>query len=330
MTPAPIVIPLATFSPDSKSSPPSTAGTTDKEPYASSLEPLSSKGKGENFTSLPPPISSYRKRHFVEWDVVEEVFWAAFALLLHLAGIAVLLYCILQTGKPYFTLKQVGGTGEANFNILNSCFIAPNTTARHCTSYSLNADFTPTLIAISPSLPGYSVMALPFRSVQSQAIFVTSLVLFGLSFLLFLPVWILFYFPRTVIVHARVTHFIRFYPKQFYELSGAAAFSAMVLAMSIGIGYRLLFTGYLDAFNSAQVEYAATLGGRAQVAAFLEGTVGADGASYWKGEFGKGFDLVYVAIVLMGLTAGGIQIAIHQQLHDKIERYGDDGSGLAF
>ncbi|KAK4701447.1 hypothetical protein P7C70_g4781, partial [Phenoliferia sp. Uapishka_3] len=293
------------------SSPPQYGPSFAGKPSADMLELPQLSAAKESFSSeLPSPVASPRQRR---WNParLEDALWSAIPIILYLAGIAIVAAALFQTSLPCLSIQQVGGTGAIDFGILGSCAITPNSTVKMCTSSAISADFTPSLIAISTGLPGFAVMNLPFRSVQSQTVFVVSLVLFITSFLFYLPVWTLYNFPSTRLPRP-IMRLLRFYPKWFYQIASALSFIAMCFIVSIGVGYKLLMLAYLNAFNQALLE------------AYEAGLVGVGGTTLWDGAVGPGFDLVWAGCVFVGLTTVGIHISLHQCDYEKIERYEDD------
>lgn len=192
----------------------------------------------------------------------------------------------------------------------DSCFVAPNSTVRHCTPYALEADFTPTLAAIAPGLPGFAVMYLPFRSAQSQSVFVASFAMLIVAYILYLHVWTLAYFPE-IRLPRFFKKFIRNYPKRFFEAACALAFVAMYCLITMGLGYKYLLLSVVPYFNEAQL------------LAYQANEIGVDGASVWTSSEGNGAIFIWPACVFAAFAALACKVSIHQHMDERIERYGE-------
>lgn len=186
-----------------------------------------------------------------------------------------------------------------------SCVIAPGSTERICSSQSINANFIPSLVTISPSVPGYAVLQLPLRSMQTPCIFVSALVCLLVSFLIFLPVWLVYNFPH-VPLPRRVLRLVRFYPTKFYELSALTSGTAFVVTLTIGIGYEL----YMDTFGTGFTTYI-------QVATF-EGLT-TDTSGQWVFEMGSAFRYVWAAAAFQALLTFSSVASLHNGFDEAIE-----------
>lgn len=196
-----------------------------------------------------------------------------------------------------------------------ACAIAPNTTVRICQPRAINVDFTPSLLLISPAVPGFAILKLPFASSQTPGVFLAALISHSLSLLLFLPAWTLAYFPSFPFP-TFLTTFIRDYARRIYQLSGVLAFTSMILTVTIGMGYKLLLLAARQQFNLwIQQAYLARL--------VVPGTTN------WYAETGGAFDIIWAAVVLQAFTALGANVALHNGLDERIEK-GTDGDERAF
>lgn len=179
----------------------------------------------------------------------------------------------------------------------------------------MQADFRPSLLLIAQNIPGYGLYALPLSSIQTAGIFVTSLLLFGLSFAAFLPVWIVAYFPHTVnrYWNDRVVSWIRDSAGRLYFVSGTLAFLAGILTVTIGIGYNLLLDGAGQLFEQA-----------VQMAVF-QGMVVPGVSKTWTTHSGSAFSLVWFAAFCEFTVAVGCNIALHNGIERRIESGDEKG-----
>lgn len=173
----------------------------------------------------------------------------------------------------------------------------------------MQADFRPSILIIAQNIPGYGAFLLPLSSVQTASIFLTSLLIFGLSFLTFLPVWFVAYFPATSnrYLNRRLLSFIRDSARKFYMASGIMAFLAGILTVTIGIGYNLLFEGATGLFMGA-IQMAGLQG------MFYQGL-----SKNWTTELGSAFSLVWFVSFCEFTLAVGTNLALHNGIERKIE-----------
>lgn len=187
----------------------------------------------------------------------------------------------------------------------DSCSIAPGRTQRICTPRSANVDFMPSILRVSDAMPGMSALRLPFRSEQTPAIFFSALAACLFSFLLYIPLWTLAYFPDAPLPTAMVKS-IRFYSRRLFEIVGVFSFIGMIFTFTIGLGYKLLLVAAAGDFN-AWILYASKNG-------FL-----VDGATLWRAGTGEGFNLVWASTVFQALATIGIKAALHNGLDERVE-----------
>lgn len=156
---------------------------------------------------------------------------------------------------------------------------------------------------ISPSLPGFSALKLPFYSHQTPSIMLTSLCVLVLSLLLYLPLWTLVYFPHTPLP-PRLLKFIRYHSRPLFYLTGAISFLGFIFTLSIGIGYKLWFLSFMIDFET-----------------FYKFGVYRTGSSelVWNATIGRGFDAVWAATVCAAMTVVGINISLHNGLDERVE-----------
>ncbi|GAA6011817.1 hypothetical protein JCM11491_000760 [Sporobolomyces phaffii] len=272
----------------------------------------------DSFLSTYPadsqPRPSTQRPYFSRWcqaprwtrDNAETVLWAAVPLVFYIVAIALLLAVLLSSGREmaFMTVKEKGGSGRLDYYVLNSCATAPNTTQRHCTPRSLYANFLPSLTRISPSLPGFSSLKLPFYSFQTPSIILSSLSLVVLSLFLYLPLWTLVYFSHTRVLPPRLVRWIRYHSRPLFYLTGIVAFLGFVFTLSIGLGYKLYFLSYMEDFTNWYKFGVYTLGQK---------------ELRWHAEIGRGFDAVWAASVCAAMTVISINISLHNGLDERVE-----------
>lgn len=186
----------------------------------------------------------------------------------------------------------------------DSCATAPGSETRHCQPPAIFADFLPSLTRISSYLPGLAAVKLPFYSHQTTAIFLSSTVLLGASFLVYLTLWTLVYFPRTRVLPALYVRFARYYARRLFDLVGALVFVSFILHVTIGLGYQLYLIGFRD-------DFARWL----QFGAYSLGSKDVD----WVARLGKGFNLVWVGCTCEALLVIAIKVSLHNGLDERVE-----------
>lgn len=260
------------------------------------------------------------------WATVEDHFWAAFPLVLHVAGLAALVGALFQLNEPYLSLSEVGGTGRLDYGVLGepfslqvaalnsrsdgdmasgSCAIAPGTTLRICAPRLLQADFLPSLLLVSSTVPGFALFQLPIKSSQTPAVFISSLVVLFTSLLFILPAWTAVYLPRAPLP-APLARFNKRFTKELYFIGGALAFASFVLTLTIGIGCKELLLAAMENYEASSLFE------------LNRGTVG----NLWIPEIGPGFHLVWAASSFSAMVALGVNVALHNRLDERAARGG--------
>ncbi|BGP12535.1 hypothetical protein JCM10213_007621 [Rhodosporidiobolus nylandii] len=282
---------LAPLHPDDKPSP-----LSQKDWFLASFpgEPIEPKQRRRRWAvSLPT------------WDQVDTVIWAAVPLLFHILPIVFLAVALFsQTPKrSYFFLKEKNGTGRLDYYILNACVTPSNSSTITCLPRSLHVNFVPAITPILPALPGMSSLKLPVVSDQTPSIFVATLVILFAAFLLYLPLWILAYYPYAPLPPPMV-RFYRYYARKLYQAVAALAFVGFILATTIGVGYKLFMMGYRDDF-SLYYRYGTYATGSNVLA--------------WEAHLGDGYDLVWAAATWAGLTVIAMNIALHNGMDERVD-----------
>ncbi|GAA5969150.1 hypothetical protein JCM11641_007487 [Rhodosporidiobolus odoratus] len=284
---------LAPIYPDDKPSP-----LSQKDSFLASFpgEPVVPKPQNRWLNALPT------------WDQLDTALWAAVPLLFHLITLGFLAGALFSQSpkQAYLHLVEKNGTGRLDYYILNSCVTPANSTTYICEPRAINVDFTPSISRILTSLPGYSAFKLPTFSSQTPAIFVSTFVLLFASFLIYLPLWILAYFPYAPLPSFLV-RFYRYFSRKLFLLVGALAFVGFILSTTIGVGYKLFMMSFRDDFK-LWYKYG-VYGTRSTVLK-------------WEVHLGEGYDLVWVASTFAGLTVIAINIALHNGLDERVE-WGD-------
>lgn len=180
----------------------------------------------------------------------------------------------------------------------------PDSTKRVCDSRAVSASFADALSRVGAYLPGFASLKLPFYSRQTPAIFLSALVLLIASFLVYLPLWTLAYFPATRKIPAPVVRFYRYYSSKLFLLSALFAFAAFILTVTIGIGYKLYMLAYVDDFTDW---YA--------LAVYKTGST----AIEWTAQVGRGFDLVWAASTFQALIVVALNVSLHNGLDERVE-----------
>ncbi|GAA5961296.1 hypothetical protein JCM3765_002904 [Sporobolomyces pararoseus] len=302
MTSTPTVAPihLAPLHPDDFSQSRTPSGLSHKDSFLSTFP-------GE---PIEPNYSRKRKRFALprvtwNWHTAETVLWATVPLVFYAVPIALLLAVLLSNGPEmaFMVVKEKVGTGRLEYYVLNSCAISPGTAERVCTRRSLYVDFVPSILKISSSLPGFSSLKLPFHSYQTPSILLTSLSILIFSFLLYLPLWTLVYFPNAPFP-PQLVRWIRYRSRPLFYLVGIFSFLAFIFTLSIGIGYKCWFLAFLLDFK-AFVQFGAYQAGAKD--------------SNWVTEIGSGFDAIWAATVCEALTVIAINISLHNGLDERVE-----------
>lgn len=266
-------------------------------------------------------------RFTMDWARAEDVLWATVPLVFMLVGFGLVTSALFQQSIPYLSVIETDGTGRMDYSVLGAslplprscsplthrtgaCGIAPNTTLRICQPRALNVDFTPSLTLIAPGVPGFAILKLPFASSQTPAVFLAAFIAHLLSLVLFLPAWTLAYFPSFPFP-TPLTTLIRDHARRFYQAAGVLAFTAMILTITVGMGYKLLLLAATNQFNLWIQQ------------AFFAGLV-VPGTTNWYAETGGAYDLVWAAVVMQAFTALGANVALHNGLDERIEK-GTDG-----
>ncbi|GAA5890102.1 hypothetical protein JCM16303_003442 [Sporobolomyces ruberrimus] len=257
--------------------------------------------------SIEPKPRSRSRVTLPRWNAntAETVFWAAVPLVFYGVAIVLLLAVLLSEGPEmaFMTVRERGGTGRLEYFVLNSCATAPGTTERVCTGRSLYVNFMPSLTMISPSLPGFSPLKLPFYSNQTPSILLSSLSIVIFSFILYLPLWTLVYFPHAPLP-PRLVRWIRYRSRPLFYFVGIVSFLGFIFTLSIGLGYKLYFMGYIDDFTNWYKFGVYRSGSRDLV---------------WVAEIGRGFDAVWTATVCSAMTVVSINISLHNGLEERVE-----------
>ncbi|GAA6059883.1 hypothetical protein JCM10212_007088 [Sporobolomyces blumeae] len=268
-------------------------------PFADAAEPVEPKRRSG--------FEGRVRRPRLRWnaDLAETILWASVPLVLHGLAIVLMTAVVLSNGPrmAFMSVSERGGTGKLEYFVLNSCAIAPGSTTRTCTSRSLVANFLPSLTTISPDLPGFSALKLPFYSHQTPSIMLSGLVLLVVSLLVYLPLWTLVYFPNAP-VPGPVVRFIRYRAKPLFCVSGVLTFLGFVFALSIGIGYKLYMMGFRQDFHNWY-----------RFGVYASGTKDLR----WHAELGPGFDAIWASTVCSALTVVGINISLHNGLDERVE-----------
>jgi len=151
-------------------------------------------------------------------------------------------------------------------------------------------------------MPGFAVLQLPFKSLQTPTIFLAALVCLCLSLLIFAPVWSVYHFPA-VPLPARLLRLVRFYPSYFYQLAALLSGAAFTVSLSIGVGYEL----YMFTFAQGFENYVA-LG-------LYEGM----GTVKWTFELGNAFSYVWAAVAFQALVTISTVCSLHNGFDETIE-----------
>ncbi|GAA5897425.1 hypothetical protein JCM6882_001883 [Rhodosporidiobolus microsporus] len=239
------------------------------------------------------------------WGQVDTVLWAAVPLVLHLLSVALMIAALLQQSpdRACMSLVEKDGNGRLDYFIFNSCVRAPGSTSYDCTRRSLNVDFTTSVVPILSSLPGVSSLKLPQFSDQTPSIMVTTVCLLFAALVIYIPLWILAYFPRAALP-TPVVRFYRYFAYKLYLLVGTLAFIGFIFAVTIGVGYKLFLMGYRDDFKL-----------------YYRFAVYASGSSdmRWEAHLGSGFDLIWAASTFAGATVVATNIALHNGMDERVE-----------
>lgn len=194
-----------------------------------------------------------------------------------------------------------------------ACAIASGSTKRMCTPLSLQVNFIPALTTVSPDLLGFSSLQIPFRSHQTPAVFVSSLVFLVVSILVYVPLWTLAYFP-----HARlpspVVRLARYSAATLFDISGMFALLSFLFTLTIGVG--LLVQAQDAAYKFAAAYRYGALSSPATVAQVANPA--------WVPETGGGFSLVWAACAFSGLAVLAIKCSVHNGMDERVEWPADE------
>ncbi|GAA5844687.1 hypothetical protein JCM11251_007350 [Rhodosporidiobolus azoricus] len=255
--------------------------------------------------SVEPKQRSRWRKALPTWDQVDTALWAAVPLLFHLLSIILMVAVLLQNSpnRACMSLVEKDGNGRLDYFIFNSCVRAPGSSSYTCTPRSTYVDFTTSVVPILPYLPGVSSFKLPQFSDQTPAIFVTTVCLLFASLIVYLPLWILAYFPHAPLPSPLV-RFYRYFAYKLYVLVGGLAFIGFIFAVTIGVGYKLFLMGYRDDF-----------------ALYYRFAIYASGSSdmRWTAHLGSGFDLIWAASTFAGATVVAINVALHNGMDERVE-----------
>lgn len=161
-------------------------------------------------------------------------------------------------------------------------------------------------------MAGFAILQLPFYSVQTPTIFFAGLMLTIVSLLLFLPVWVLYHFPRSSILPRPLARVARRYPWYFFQAASVLGGAGFIVLLTISIGYNLYMVAFRLSFTSWQ-----------NIAIF-QGML-TEGKSKWLLEIGPAFVYVWAASSFAGLTTFATAVALHNG-HDETIEYQDVGA----
>lgn len=169
----------------------------------------------------------------------------------------------------------------------------------------------PSIIRVSHAMPGMSSLRLPFRSEQTPSILLSGVMACFASFLLYLPLWSLAYFPHSTPLPAGLIKTIQFHSRKVFQAVGVLSFVGMIITFTIGLGNKLLMTAAVSDFN-AWIKYATRNGA----------LVG--GATAWRATCDTaGHNLIWASTAFQILATIGIQMALHNGLDERVERPDD-------
>ncbi|BGO96546.1 hypothetical protein RTBOTA2_000444 [Rhodotorula toruloides] len=304
-TTTPVSIQLATF-PHSHSQSPDDLSPTSQKAFPLDVFPVSEPISAPPSYSRQSPAPRRWSWQLPDADKVETVLWAAVPLVFYAIAFALALGLLVSQAEGYTFLSVVekNGSGRLDYYIMNACSTTPDSTKRVCDSRAVSASFAGALSRVGTYLPGFASLKLPFYSRQTPAIFLSALVLLIASFLVYLPLWTLAYFPTTRTIPAPVVRFYRYYCSKLFLLSALFAFASFILTITIGIGYKLYMLAYVDDFTDW---YA--------LAVYKTGSKTIN----WTAQVGKGFDLVWAASTFQALIVVALNISLHNGLDERVE-----------
>lgn len=128
--------------------------------------------------------------------------------------------------------------------------------------------------------------------------------LLSASFVVYLPLWILAYFPHSNYLPSFVVRFYRYFSYKLFLLVGLLAFVGFLCSTTIGVGYKLYL---MTAKNHFLVWYKYGL--------YAEKKTVAE----WSLHVGKGFDLVWIASTVAGLAVVAVNVALHNGFDERVE-----------
>ncbi|GAA5856302.1 hypothetical protein JCM8547_000860 [Rhodosporidiobolus lusitaniae] len=285
-------------------------GSDDKPTPLSAKDSLLSSFPGEPV--IPNP---HRRRwrwltdSLPTWGQVETVFWAAVPLFIHVVPIILVCVALFSTNqsRTFMTMKEVDGTGRLDWYILSSCVTAPNTNSYTCTSPSMYVDYAPSVAPLLSTLPGVSAFKLPQHEYQTPIIFTTSLVLLICALIVYLPLWILAYYPYARLP-APLVRFYRYFARSLYYVVGTLSFSGFLCLMTIGVGHKLWLMTFARRFET-----------------YYKFGVYSTGSNFlrWELHLGTGFDLVWAASAISCLGIIAVNIAMHNGM-DEVVMWGPE------
>ncbi|SCZ90973.1 BZ3500_MvSof-1268-A1-R1_Chr1-3g02436 [Microbotryum saponariae] len=279
--------------------------TTSFEPLPPKIISLSTIASSQNERSRS--TSAWNPRNW-PWPRIEAMWWAASPLLFHILGMVLLLISLVECRIPYLSIVQVGEgtTGRLDYSLLASCAVAPGTTEQVCTKRHILADYIPSLLLVSPAMPAFTALKLIFVSQQTPPILLSGLCLLAAAFLVYIPFWILAYFPNTKTVPALLEKFYRYHAKHLLLLVFILVLPAFVLTLTSVIGFHLLCQGNAIDFSMNML------------AAFEAGLLGGS-ITAWKPEFGHGFNILWTAVAFQAATVIALGVAMFNELHEVVE-----------
>ncbi|SCV68856.1 BQ2448_977 [Microbotryum intermedium] len=286
--------------------------------------PTKGVSNATSFDTLPPKIvspstlasshdgrsrstSHWNPRNW-PWPRIQAMWWAASPLLFHILGMILLLVSMVESWIPYMSIVQVGEgtTGRLDYGLLASCAVAPGTTERVCTKARILADYIPSLLLVSPAMPAFTALKLLFASQQTPPILLSALCLLAAGFLVYLPFWVLAYFPHSKPLPRPIENFYRYHAKHLLLLVFILVFPAFVLTLTSVLGFRLLCQG--NAIDFSINMYAAV------EANLIGGSITA-----WQPEFGHGFNILWASTAFQAATVVALNVAMFNELHEQVE-----------
>lgn len=212
-----------------------------------------------------------------------------------------------------------------------ACVVATNTSLRICGTPSIPAQFMPSLIIVSPTIPKISLFQLPITSWQTPEIFLTSIIFLVLSFAFIFPPWFAVYFPKSRLLKGPIGGFVKDRARELYFIGGVLAFASFCLTLTIGIGYRELLSVVIKNYTSSSAFELRKLSGAAMDVGLVDSGVGGEysiGAVQWIPRLGHAWDLLWLSCALSALVPIGVNVALHNGLDERAA--GDYGGQLGW